>query len=167
MGDRTTPGLALGRVVDVEDPQAQLRVKLQRLDRPPGVVTDWLQIAFPFASDGAGAVMMPEIDDVAVMGFLGDRAIVLGFLYGGDTAPPVTDPAERRLQSVRGHTIVLADNSDDGIRIADAHGNEIVMDSSGITITSGGDVTIRAQGSATLEAAGVTTIKGATVELNP
>lgn len=167
MADNTAPGLVLGRVVDVDDPEQRHRVKLQRLDRAVGIVTDWAQIVTPFASNEAGTFFTPELDDLAVLGFNGSRPYVLGFVYGGDATPPATEPGERRIQSVNGHAITLADNDTDGIIIADAHGNEVVMNADGIALTSQGNITITAQGDITIEASGTTTIKGATVELNP
>ncbi|WP_145962876.1 phage baseplate assembly protein V [Mangrovicoccus ximenensis] len=160
-------GLALGRVIDTEDPEGLLRIRVQRLDRPSGVESDWMEIVRPMASDGAGVVTMPEIDDVAVIAHVGTRPMVLGFVYSGTQTPPVTDVQERVIQTPNGHRIVLADNDADGITIADAHGNEIVMNSEGITITSAGKIAVSANSTVELEASATTTIKGATVELNP
>ncbi|MBE3638369.1 phage baseplate assembly protein V [Mangrovicoccus algicola] len=160
-------GLVLGRVVDLEDPEARLRVRVQRLDRPAGVESDWMEILRPMAGEEAGIVAMPELEDLAVIGHVGTRPVVLGFLHSGGQTPPAADVKERVIRTPNGHRILLADTDADGITIADAHGNEIVLNADGITITSASGLTIAAQGNIEIEAAGTTTIKGATVELNP
>ena len=57
------------------------------------------------------------------------------------------------------NALILVDGEKSGITLRDKHGNEIRMDSGGISITTGKELTI--------SATGTTTITGATVELNP
>jgi uncharacterized protein involved in type VI secretion and phage assembly len=159
MTESLAPSLVLGTVVETQSSIVGLMVRLQRLDRPAGVETDWLQIAAPMAGEAAGVSFMPEAGDVAVAAFHGTRPIVLGFVYGGGTTAPSTDPLERIVQSRDGNALILVDGEKSGITLRDKHGNEIRMDSGGISITTGKDLTI--------SATGTTTITGATVELNP
>jgi uncharacterized protein involved in type VI secretion and phage assembly len=174
--DNLSPALVLGRVVEAEGTVEGLKARLQRLDRPAGIETDWLPIASPMAGPEAGFVFTPEVDDLAVLGFVGKKGIILGFIFGGTTTPPTDAPEERKIASRDGNALILIDGDDsgithsdsngnevlmnaDGIKLTDANGNEIVMDAGGITMTTSGDFKI--------EAAGTTTIIGATVELNP
>jgi uncharacterized protein involved in type VI secretion and phage assembly len=157
--DSLAPALVLGSVIETQSSIDGLRVRLQRLDRPSGVETDWLQIASPMAGPKAGFAFMPELGDVAVVAFNGRRPIVLGFLFGGGMDTPSTDPKERIIQSRDGNALVLIDGDSSGITLRDKHKNEIAMTADGITIKTDKDLTI--------EAKGTTTIKGATVELNP
>ena len=159
MTEGLAPSLVLGTVVETQSSIDGLMVRLQRLDRPAGVETDWLRIAGPMAGDAAGVSFMPETGDVAVAAFHGRSPIVLGFVYGGGMAAPSTDPLERLIQSRDGNALVLIDGEKSGITLRDKHGNEIRMDENGIAITTGKDLT--------LSATGTTTITGATVELNP
>lgn len=159
MTENLAPALVVGTVVEVQKSIDGLKARLQRLDRPKGTETDWIQIAAPMAGDAAGVSFMPEVGDLAVAAFHGRRPIVLGFLYGGGTAAPSEDPLERLIQSRDGNALVLIDGDKSGVTLRDKHGNEIRMDKDGISITTDKDLT--------LSASGTTTIKGATVELNP
>lgn len=159
MTESLAPSLVLGTVVETQSSIEGLQVRLQRLDRPKGTETDWVQIAAPMAGDAAGVSFMPENGDLAVAAFQGRRPIVLGFLYAGGMAAPSQDPLERLIQSRDGNALVLVDGDESGIVLRDKHGNEIRMDKDGITIASSKDLTITASGT--------TTVKGATVELNP
>lgn len=167
MGDRTTPGFVLARVVDTEDPEARHRVKLQRLDRADGVETDWFPVVSAMAHDAAGFVTQPEVDDLAVVGFTGDQGLVFGYLYSGDDAVPAEAVTQRIWQSVNGHKVVLDDGDADGVTVSDAHGNTVVMSGDGIALESASDVKVKASGNIEIEASGTVTIKGQMVELNP
>ena len=157
--DNLSPSLALGRVVEAESTVEGMKARLQRLDRPIGIETDWLPIASPMAGSEAGFAFTPEIDDLAVLGFVGKKGIILGFIFGGTTAPPTDAPEERKIASRDGNALVLIDGDDSGITISDSNGNEIVMNADGISMKTDGDFKI--------EATGTTTVIGATVELNP
>ena len=157
--DNLTPALVLGRVVEAESTVEGLKARLQRLDRPAGIETDWLPIASPMAGPEAGFVFTPEVDDLAVLGFVGKKGIILGFIFGGKTTPPTDAPEERKIASRDGNALILIDGDNTGITISDSNGNEIVMNADGISMKTGGDFKI--------EASGTTTVIGTTVELNP
>ena len=159
MTDNLAPSLVLAAVTETQTSVEGLQVRVQRLDRPPGTETDWMRIVSPMAGAAAGFCFMPEVDDLAVLAFHGERPLVLGFIYGGGTKPPTEDPLERTISSRDGNALVLIDGKNSGVTLKDKHGNEIHMDKDGITISSAKDLTVKATGT--------TTIKGATVELNP
>lgn len=161
MTDSLSPSLVLGHVIEVETTLSSHKVRLQRLDMPRGVETDWLSVLSPMAGDNAGVVFTPDPKqgDLAVVAFAGQRPIVLGFLFGGDMALPTDKPEEMIIQSRDGNALVLIDGGDSGITLRDKHKNEITMNKDGITIASSGDITIKANGTAT--------VQGKTVELNP
>jgi hypothetical protein len=158
MGELPT-ALALGRVVEVEISEKGLRARLQRLDRPQGIVTDWIAVASLMVGPEVGTLFAPEVDDLAVVAFSAKRPLILGFITGGASGAPTSDPKERTIASRDRNMIILIDGEKSGITLKDAHDNEIVMNADGITIKTGGALRI--------EAEGTTTIKGATVELNP
>lgn len=159
MSENLSPALVLGNVNEVQEDIDGLKVRLQRLDHPAGVITDWVRIATPMAGNKYGFCFAPEVGDLAVAAFQGERPIVLGFIYGGGAATPSTDPAQRIIGSVDGNAILFTDGQDSGVTLRDKHGNQIVMDADGISISTDKDLKITASGT--------TTIKGATVELNP
>lgn len=157
--DNLATSLALGRVLEAEIGDRGLRARLQRLDRPNGVETDWIQVAAPMIGPGAGVIFAPEPDDLAVLAFAGKRQVILGFMNAAQVESPTTELEERTISSRQGNMLKLIDGGDSGITLADEHGNEIVMNKDGISIKTSGTLT--------LEAARTTTIKGQTVELNP
>jgi len=93
-----------------------------------------------------------------VVAYAAKRAVILGFITGGESGAPTDDVNERTISSRDKNMIVLIDGAKSGITLKDSHDNEIVMNKDGITI--------RTNGKRTLEAADTCAIKGATVELN-
>lgn len=150
--------LALGRVLEVQITEVGLQAKVQQLDRAPGVTSDWITVTSAMAGPECGVMFAPEPGDVAVIGHVGRRPLILGFITGGSAGAASEEPNERIISSRDKNMVVLVDGSSSGITIRDSHDNEIVMDSSGITMKSTGEITI--------EAGGTCAVKGATVELN-
>ena len=159
MTDGLSPSIVLGKVVDVDDPDGRMRIRLQRLDQPTSIETTWAEVVVPMASNKAGFHFRPELDDIAVMAFFGQRPMVIGYIFSPDVELPTTEQTERIIQSVDGNALILIDGDKSGITLRDKHKNEITMNADGITIKTDKDFTIEAKGTAT--------IKGATVELNP
>ena len=159
MTDGITPSIVLGKVVDIDDPEGRLRVRLQRLDQPDSMETSWADVVTPMASNAAGFYFVPELDDIAVMAFHGQRPMVIGYIFTPNGELPTSEPKERIIQSVDGNALILIDGDKSGITLRDKHKNEITMNADGITIKTDGKFTV--------EAGGTATIKGATVELNP
>jgi phage baseplate assembly protein V len=149
------PGLVLGTVTDVDDPQGWGRVRVQFHWLQGYTVTDWAPIASPMAGPDYGMWFIPEVGNEAVVAFdRGDvsRPFVLGFLWNGQDGAPSRSTRERMIRSVNGHTIRFLDSTPAGgnqgaLAIEDAHGNQIVM--------SNTQVTIRAVGTLLLDAATV------------
>lgn len=136
------PGLAIGLVIDVNDPLKQGRVKLRFPWLDDEMESDWVPVAAPFAGDDRGVYFMPELEDEMVVGFIhGDfnHPVVLGAMWNGQAAPPSTDPRQRMIRSKNGHTIRFVDSTptagDMGALIVeDAHGNVIVMCNTHMTV---------------------------------
>lgn len=162
-----TRALVLGRVVEVQETVEGLKARCQRLDRAPGIETDWLAISGPMASVDSGFKFQPQVDtDIAVIAYTQKKGIILGFIYGPNGVAS-DDPAELAITSRDGNTIILHDGDDSGITLRDSHNNEIVMNGDGITIKTDGAFKVEAGGDAQIEGTGTTTVIGATVELNP
>jgi uncharacterized protein involved in type VI secretion and phage assembly len=167
---RLMTGLTLGRVIDIEDPEQLGRVKLIYHTLGDEAPSDWVPVASISAGPDAGAYFMPDLDDVAVVGFIAghiNQAIVVGFIWTGDGAPPGASPREKVFKSRKGHALTLSDEAEDGILIEDAHGNKILMNKEGITIESSKALNVKAGSTATVEASGEATVKGSPIQLNP
>ena len=145
-------GVMPGKVDDVEDPQAEGRVKVSFPRMGEGAQGYWAPVASVMGGKERGAWIMPEVGDEVLVAFdEGDpeHPYVVGFLHNGDHRPPETDPHIRLLHSVNGHVIALEDppiTSGDrgGIRIEDAHGNLIELSNGRIVIRSVGQLELRA-----------------------
>ncbi|NCO86108.1 MAG: hypothetical protein GW886_05715 [Rhodobacterales bacterium] len=162
--------LRLARVTDTEDSDKLGRIRVSYLGHEDAAESDWVHVVTPMAGDEGGIFFMPEAGDIVVVGALdGDlnRGVVLGALWSGMQKPPADAATERRIVSRTGHAITLSDGDDDGITLEDSHGNRIVMNADGISITTDKDLTIKVGGATTFETTGEATIKGSTINLNP
>ena len=158
----------LGRVVSVSDEESLGRVKVAY---PLNAESDdirteaWAVVAVPFAGADYGAYMLPGVDDIVVLNFLGGdprSPVVLGAVWVGQAAPPdepggaqmdrwlmkgrkgsrmaMIEPEsgspEIVLETPGGNRITLAD---DGTRITISAGSgasRIEMDAQGVKITA-------------------------------
>lgn len=89
-----TGASALGEVVDVADPEkiGRVRIRLLNADGIAGLDGPiWARVAVPFAGDGYGAFLLPDVGEQVLVTFLRDDPrfpIVLGSLWHGGAAPP-------------------------------------------------------------------------------
>lgn len=171
------PGLMLATVTG-ESADDLGRIKVTYDDRPNNPPSNWVFIVRPMASAGFGMWYHPEEGDKVVIGFINgnlDSPYMLGAIYTGSLDPPVTDTAQRVIQSKAGHKIILDDTEGtEVVTIEDSNGNSLVMDAEGITMTSNGKITIEAAevvvkgtGTVDIEATGQLTGKGQPIHLNP
>lgn len=163
-------GLALGEVIDIDDPEEMGRVRVTYLALGSDGESDWAPVASISAAPDAGAWFMPEVGDTAVVGFLSgniNQPIVVGFIWTGDGKPPGKTTKERVFKSRNGHALTLSDEAEDGILIQDANGNKILMNKDGISIETDKALKVKAGSTASIEASGEATVKGQPIQLNP
>jgi len=166
-------GLAIGVVEALDDPDSANRVKVRlpwRQDSGEGV---WARVAAADAGDGYGAVVIPNVGQEVVMGYVdGDPSVpvILGQLFNGKAAPPVTiDPdknAVRTFVTPGGHAITLDDGDKPNITLLSGKGHSVVIDddkgavvvthkdsSNTVTVSSDGIELSASQGDIVLKAA--------------
>ncbi len=126
-------------VTDVDDPQNACRVRAT----VPAVLGDhpcaWAMPAAPFAGDGHGFVMLPEIGSGVWIEFEAgklDNPIWSGGWWAGGQRPEPQGAGVRVIVSKQGHKIVLDDDANE-ILITHGSGPEIKMSSDEIVITVG------------------------------
>jgi uncharacterized protein involved in type VI secretion and phage assembly len=167
----------LARVVSVEDPDKLARVQVRLLSFDGVAQQDaplWARVAVPFAGDGRGAFMLPDVDDEVLIAFVnGDSRfpVVVGALWNGSTQIPETLGGDRVDRwTIKGKagtriaieeptsgqpTIVLttpggitARFTDDGggsIELSLSGGTtKVKLDSSGVSVQTGSKVEIQA-----------------------
>lgn len=181
---RQVPGVVIGVVVNLDDPDGLGRVQLSfpwMADGEP--LSNWARIAAPMAGAERGMQFMPEIDDEVLVAFdQGDLRFpfVLGFLWNGIDKPPEQEPSRRIIKTVSGHTLTFDDtDGDEKVSIETAGGHLVDMDDAAGELTialSGGSpfikletskVTIEVDGgnSIVIESSGVT-VTGSQINLN-
>ena len=149
------PGIQLGTVADVADPDGlgRVAVTVDALDR---VATSWLQVLTVGAGDDKGLVMLPDVGDrVLVLAPAGDvgRGIVLGGLYGAAGAydPGVVEAAVQRCTwRTRGGQLVRLDDERRAVRLEDATGSFIDLSPERVLVHAAVDLTLEAPGRAVL-----------------
>lgn len=169
---RPFAGAALAEVVSVADPDRRARVQVRLLawdgvgeqDAPV-----WARVALPFAGDGRGAFLLPDVGDEVLVAFVnGDPRfpVVVGGLWSGSAAPPETLPGDRvdrwALVSKAGTTISIVEESQPTITLKTPAGVTGTLTDQG-----GGRIEFRAAGTTvTVDSKGVSIQTGATVSVS-
>lgn len=166
-------GVYVAIVTDVQDPEGlgRVRVRLPWTTDPDGSPYDtWARIATLMAGNNRGTWFIPEPDDEVLVAFeAGDprSPIVVGGLWNGVDTPPEQMDSDNNIRSItsRSGIRVTFDDTDGGVQftietpggqkivcadtpasidMSDSNGNQLTMDSSGITLNTGMNVTINA-----------------------
>lgn len=170
------------------DGQGRVQVSLPwSPDSGGGTYQTWARLATLMGGSGRGSWFIPEHGDEVLVAFeAGDprRPYVLGGLWNGSDAPPQTMDSvgnnyKKVLKTRNGVTVTLDDTDGseqlilqtpggqqltlkDGpgsVTIQDASGNQVTLDSSGVTVTASAALTVNAS-SATISAATLTVNAG-------
>ncbi|MBL3655539.1 phage baseplate assembly protein V [Fulvivirga sediminis] len=182
-------GLQTGVIRAFEkDPNNEWRVKVYIPAFGAGSSPVWARYASPDAGDERGFFFRPELDDEVVIGFLNDdplQPIILGAMHSAANKPPVKvskENAQKGIITKSGYKLLFDDvektillsgknnriyiNDEEGtISMDDAHGNQLLMGSDGITINSSKDLKMTAKGNLSIEAKKNISIKGKKVDL--
>ena len=175
---RPWPGLVIGQVTDIADPDQRFRVKVAFPWLSDDYESWWARVAQPGAGDARGLAWLPEVGDEVLVGFVhGDvrDPYVLGGLYNGTDHALLNDQLvdrdagqvlRRVLGSRTGHQLVFSDDDQASqIQLAtgdgsatitlDSSNTKIVIDGSGqVTIHAGGPLKLNSDGDLELNATG-------------
>ena len=149
-GDFT--GVLIGIVEDRDDPQQEGRILVSFPNFSGMLQSFWAPIAVPMAGMGRGFRFCPEIGDECLVAFdrgESEHPYIVGFLHNGADKLPTTDPKERVIATVNGHTIIFRDpdpkQGDKGaLIIKDGHGSQIEMTNAHVSIKAIGHLEIDA-----------------------
>lgn len=155
------------------DGQGRVKVKLPWTpDSADGSYQVWARLAVLMAGNNRGTWFIPDPNDEVLVVFEGGdprRPYIVGMLWNGKDTPPEsmdgngnnyiksivsrsgveisiddTNGSESiTLQTPAGQTVTLSDGPG-SIELQDSNGNDIKMDSSGVTVTASANVTINA-----------------------
>ncbi|HEV3251849.1 MAG TPA: phage baseplate assembly protein V [Puia sp.] len=101
----------------------------------------WLRITSPHGGDGKGMFFIPEVGEEVIVGFEGDspsKPYIIGTVYNGNAKTTFSNSGNdvKALQTRSGNMLIMNDN-EGSIHVADAKGNDMKMDGSGnINISS-------------------------------
>lgn len=132
-------GVAVGIVVDNDDPQGLGRVRVRYPWRESGDESHWARIATPMAGDDTGTYFVPEVDDEVLLAFDDgdiDHPYVIGSLWNGEQRPPEDNASGkndvRTIKSESGHEVRLDDSSgEEKVEIVSGDGHGITLDDTG------------------------------------
>ncbi|HEU5270760.1 MAG TPA: VgrG-related protein [Jatrophihabitans sp.] len=116
----SVPGLVVGVVTNVDDPDKAGRVKLKYPAISADIEGPWARIVTLGAGNKRGMVFQPEVNDEVLVAFEGGdprQPVVLGGLFSGKNVLPEWGVKSgqvqtRRITSRLGHIIELADGTD-------------------------------------------------------
>jgi uncharacterized protein involved in type VI secretion and phage assembly len=166
-------GVYVGLVTDVQDPngQGRVRVRLPWTTDPAGDPFElWARVATLMAGVDRGTWFIPEQEDEVILAFEGGcpwSPIVVGAVWNGVDNPPESMDRNNNIRSItsRSGIKVTFDDSDGAVQfkvetpggqtitcqdtpasieLSDANGNQVTLETSGITLTTSTNVTINA-----------------------
>jgi phage protein D len=178
-----TASLLTGVVRRTDDPDGAGRVEigLPAVDGESGI---WARCGSFYASNGGGALFLPEVADEVLVGFLDDdprQPVVLGSLYSQANPPPwepgatndrkaIVTRSRLRIElfedakaieiATPGGQRIRIDDSTGTILLADANGDRLAMDRSGIAIDSASALRIATAGDVAIVANGTLSLTG-------
>ena len=152
--------LMIGKVVDLEDPDSEFRVKVSIPlldDQSQGI---WARVTSIDAGDERGLFSRPEVGDEVIVGFIGNDlrdAAILGVMHSSAHPSSEAQNADNNIKAWRtktgmelkfdddikalslstesGSKLVLTED-EQGIKIEDENGNQVVMDPDGISVSA-------------------------------
>lgn len=164
-------GLQVGIVTQLEsDPDGEFRVLIKLPTHGGSDEAIWARVATLDAGKERGSFFRPEINDEVIVGFIDNnplQAVILGCLHSSKNVSPVDpkddnhikgiysrekmkwqmdDEKKEMLFETPGGNKLLISEDQKGITLEDQNGNKIVMNDSGIEITSSKDLKIKASG---------------------
>ncbi|MEM6253934.1 MAG: phage baseplate assembly protein V [Cyanobacteria bacterium P01_D01_bin.156] len=166
-------GVYVGLVTDVQDPdgQGRVRVRLPWTTDPEGDPFEiWARLATLMAGNNRGSWFIPEPNDEVILAFEGGcpwSPIVVGSVWNGMDKPPESMDNNNNIRAItsRSGIRVSFDDKDGGVEftvetpggqkivcgdtpatidMTDSNGNQVTLDASGITLSTGAKVTINA-----------------------
>lgn len=173
-------GLQTAIVTTIEnDPNSQDRIRVRLALTDDGEDGVWARVACLDAGDTRGTFFRPEVGDEVVVGFLNNdprHPIVLGMLNSSAKPAPLTASNQNdekgyvsrsgmkmifndsdnslKIETPAGKKLTISEN--DGVmKMEDENGNTFSMDSSAITVQSGGDINLKATGDLTIDAVNI------------
>jgi uncharacterized protein involved in type VI secretion and phage assembly len=149
------PGVYLGVVRDVQDPDqlGRVQVEMPTLGTGGASARAWVRIATLMAGKDRGTWFIPEVEDEVLIAFEAgnpSRPFVIGALWNGVDSPPETMDAQNNIRSITsrsGHRLLFDDTAGaEKVEIETQGGHKFTLDDA-----SGGTVTLKHTNGVTLK----------------
>ncbi|MEP6747603.1 MAG: phage baseplate assembly protein V [Bacteroidota bacterium] len=134
-------------VTDNNDPKGLGRVRVKFYWMEDSEKSPWLRIASPHGGDGKGMFFIPEVGEEVIVGFEGGspmKPYVIGTVYNGKAKTTFANDGNdvKAIQTRSGNLIVMNDK-EGSVHVADAKGNDVMIDGSGnIKVTSSDSIVL-------------------------
>ncbi|MDA8300436.1 MAG: VgrG-related protein [Actinomycetota bacterium] len=174
------PGLVVGEVTSINDPNQTGRVKVRFPGLDATQESAWGRVLSPGAGDNRGSVVLPEVGDEVLVGFeQGDprQPVILGGLYGSRLKIPKWPVKEgkvasRQFISRAGHVVEVSDGDDAAeqyfmVQLAgQEHTLKMTKQETTLAIPSGQALTVKAGGTqVAFSTTGDITLKGQNITI--
>jgi uncharacterized protein involved in type VI secretion and phage assembly len=129
-----------GRVVDVADPKAIGRMKVNVPEVLHDVESGWALPAFPVTGDGSGIFAVPPVGAGVWVEFEGgdpSRPVWVGGWFAEGAVPGEATPERLVVKTAGGHVVTL-DDEGSTVEITDSGGARILLGSDGIELSKDG-----------------------------
>jgi uncharacterized protein involved in type VI secretion and phage assembly len=133
-------GLYRGIVTDNDDDQSLGRIKAQVPTVLGDVESGWCMPCVPYAGDQVGIAFLPEVGSGVWIAFEGGDVsypVWVGSFWRSGELPPDVAPATKVIVTKAPLELKL-DDGGESVEITDSNGNTVTLDSSGITLSKGG-----------------------------
>jgi type VI secretion system secreted protein VgrG len=142
-------------VTDNNDQKGLGRVRVQFHWMGSDEKSPWLRIASPHGGDSKGMFFIPEVGEEVIVGFEGNNPVkpfVIGTVYNSNAKTTFSNDKNdiKALQTRSGNLIVM-DDKEGSVHIADAKGNDIKIDGSGNINVTGSESIVLTCGKAKIE----------------
>jgi len=133
-------GLYRGIVTDNDDPSSLGRIQAQVPAVFGSVSTGWCMPCVPYAGSQVGMAFLPELGSGVWIAFEGGDVsypIWVGGYWRGSELPSDVAPDVKVIVTSSSLELKMDDDAS-SITLSDSNGNTVTLDSSGITLTNGG-----------------------------
>lgn len=133
-------GLYRGIVTNNDDDQSLGRIKAQIPTVLGDVESGWCMPCVPYAGDQVGIAFLPEVGSAVWIAFEGGDVsypVWVGSFWRSGELPSAVAPATKVIVT-KAPLEVKLDDDRQSVEITDSNGNKVTLDSSGITLSKGG-----------------------------
>lgn len=145
--ESTNSEMQSGEVTDNNDPDKMGRVRVRLRWMTENEKTPWIRIASPHGGNGKGMYFVPEIGEEVIVGFENgspDYPFVIGMVWNGkNTAPFGNEGNDVKALQTRSGNFVIMNDKEGSVHVADAKGNDVLIDGKGnIKITASDSIVL-------------------------